>query len=130
MARSALFQSIRRMLQTAYSAERSRLDNDQLWTRREALRLSAALAAVPLIGNTACGDEDPPPMMAEEPKVAIVGAGIAGLHCAYRLKQSNVRARIYEGSTRIGGRMYTARNMLEGAQIAELGGELIDTGHM
>jgi monoamine oxidase len=133
MSRTALFRTIRRLLQTAYSAERSRVDAERLWTRRDALRASAALAAVPLIGSTAaCGGDDdpPPPPPAETAKVAIVGAGMAGLHCAYRLKKSNVLAKIYEASDRVGGRMFTARGMLEGGQIAELGGELIDTGHV
>lgn len=63
-------------------------------------------------------------------RIAIIGGGIAGLHCAYRLKQAGVSAQVYEASKRTGGRMFTARDMFPDAQIAELGGELIDTIHL
>src|SRR6187402_1116398 len=38
-------------------------------------------------------------------EVAIVGGGIAGLTCAWRLAQAGVAARIYEAQDRIGGRI-------------------------
>ncbi len=62
-------------------------------------------------------------------RVAVIGAGLAGLTCAYRLRQAGLNATIYEASSRLGGRCWTRRgDFLEG-QIAEHGGELIDTGH-
>jgi len=63
-------------------------------------------------------------------RIAIIGAGLAGLHCAYRLKQAGVSAQVYEASKRTGGRMFTARDMFPDAQVAELGGELIDSIHL
>lgn len=63
------------------------------------------------------------------PVVGIVGAGMAGLHCAYRLQQAGVGARVYDAADRAGGRMYTARGEFTSDLIAELGGEFIDTGH-
>ncbi len=63
-------------------------------------------------------------------RVAIIGGGMAGLHCAYRLKQAGVIADVYEASERTGGRMFTARDMFPEGQIAELGGELIDSIHV
>ena len=63
------------------------------------------------------------------PRVAVVGAGIAGLTCAYRLRQAGVRATVYEASRRVGGRMFTARGQLADGQLAELGAELIDSDH-
>lgn len=62
-------------------------------------------------------------------KVVIVGAGLAGLTCAYRLKQAGVDATIYEANSRVGGRCWTRRNDFLENQIAEHGGELIDQGH-
>src|SRR5690606_19081934 len=62
-------------------------------------------------------------------EVAIVGAGIAGLTAAHRLRQAGVRVRVYEAQGRIGGRMYSLRNHFPDGQVVELGGELIDTGH-
>jgi monoamine oxidase len=63
------------------------------------------------------------------PRVAIVGAGLAGLTCAYRLKQAGVVATIYEGNTRLGGRCWSLRGAFNDGQIAEHGGELIDQYH-
>ena len=60
--------------------------------------------------------------------MAIVGGGMAGLHCAYRLKRRGVLSRVYEASARAGGRMFSERRFPEG-QHCELGGEFIDTGH-
>ena len=63
--------------------------------------------------------------------VGIVGAGMAGVHCAYLLKQAGVRAVVYDAQNRIGGRMFTDRTTfaLPDGQHCELGGELIDTAH-
>ncbi|MEA2712714.1 MAG: monoamine oxidase [Gemmatimonadales bacterium] len=63
------------------------------------------------------------------PRVAIVVAGLAGLTCAYRLKQAGVVATIYEGNTRLGGRCWSLRGAFNEGQIAEHGGELIDQSH-
>ena len=62
-------------------------------------------------------------------RVAVVGAGLAGLTCAYRLRQRGVDATVYEANTRLGGRCWTNRTTFEGGQIAEHGGELIDQSH-
>lgn len=63
-------------------------------------------------------------------RVAIIGGGMAGLHCAYRLMEAGVEATIYEASERTGGRMFTARDMFADRQVAELGGEFIDSVHL
>ncbi|HVK68685.1 MAG TPA: NAD(P)/FAD-dependent oxidoreductase [Polyangium sp.] len=97
--------------------------------RRRFLEMSAAALTLP-IAASACGGEDPPkPPPAGEPTIAIVGGGIAGLHCAYRLKKLGITATVYEASKRIGGRMYSDRATFPDGQHCELGGELIDTGH-
>lgn len=62
-------------------------------------------------------------------KIVIVGAGLAGLTCAYRLKQAGITATIYEASERVGGRCWTRRGYFQDEQIVERGGELIDTCH-
>ncbi|HEX2534063.1 MAG TPA: FAD-dependent oxidoreductase [Chitinophagaceae bacterium] len=68
-------------------------------------------------------------LKANGPKIAILGAGIAGLNCAYQLKKSGYAAAVYEGSQRTGGRMYSAKNVLHPTLVTELGGEFIDTEH-
>lgn len=61
--------------------------------------------------------------------VIIVGAGIAGLTAAWRLRQAGVRARVIEANNRVGGRMFSLRGFFPDAQVVELGGELIDSDH-
>jgi monoamine oxidase len=62
------------------------------------------------------------------PKIAVVGAGLAGLACTYELKRVGLRAQLYEASDRVGGRCYSLNGFFPG-QVVELGGELIDSQH-
>lgn len=68
-------------------------------------------------------------MAASQPKITIVGAGIAGLNAAWYLQRSGLQSTIYEGSNRVGGRMWTARGVMGSQLTTEIGGEFIDTGH-
>jgi monoamine oxidase len=61
-------------------------------------------------------------------RVAIVGAGLAGLACADVLAARGVTATIFEGSARAGGRCFSLSGVFPG-QVAERGGEFIDTTH-
>jgi monoamine oxidase len=63
-----------------------------------------------------------------EPRIAIVGAGLAGLTCAYRLHQAGVASQVFEARDRVGGRCWSATDLVDG-QAAEHGGEFIDTFH-
>lgn len=63
------------------------------------------------------------------PRIVIVGAGLAGLTCAYRLKEEGIEAVIYEASSRAGGRCCTRRGDFKEGQIVERGGEIIDSDH-
>ena len=54
---------------------------------------------------------------------------MAGLTAARELRKSGLKPDVYEGSTRIGGRCYSARGIFGDGQVAEHGGEFIDTGH-
>jgi monoamine oxidase len=63
-------------------------------------------------------------------RVVVVGAGLAGLTCAYRLKRAGVIAEVHEASDRIGGRCWSIRDAFGDGLVAEHGGELIDTGHV
>ena len=65
----------------------------------------------------------------QQPRIVIVGAGLAGLTSAYRLKQAGISAVIYEASNRVGGRCWTKKDAFKDGQMVERGGELIDTAH-
>ncbi len=68
-------------------------------------------------------------LSASTARVVIIGAGIAGLNAAYTLKKSGIKAKIYEASARVGGRMQTARNFFGQGITTEIGGEFIDSNH-
>lgn len=64
-----------------------------------------------------------------QPRIAIIGGGIAGLTCAVRLADRGIRSTVYEASGRLGGRMFSNTRSWAEDQVTEWGGELIDTGH-
>ena len=97
-------------------------------TRRRFLR-DAGLAAAGATALWALG-RAPLGRGAGAPRVVVVGAGLAGLTCAYRLQQAGVGSTVYEASDRIGGRCWTIRDAFLGGQLAEHGGELIDSNHL
>ncbi|MEY2519096.1 MAG: monoamine oxidase [Verrucomicrobiota bacterium] len=133
MARTPLFKNIQRALRFASWLERTRTGTAEgfermeeiRWSRRRFLRTAATVTAgaalAPIFKETARG--------AQAAKVVIIGAGTAGLVCAYRLQQRGISARVIEASTRAGGRMFSLRNFFPDDQLTELGGEYIDSGH-
>ena len=69
-------------------------------------------------------------LIASNKKVVIVGAGMAGLNAAYQLKKAGIKATIYEGSHRLGGRILTHYNdALQMGIHPEFGGDFIDSTH-
>jgi monoamine oxidase len=95
-------------------------------TRRELVKRTAVAGAA-LAGASTMGRFAKAAYGAGQPQIAIVGAGLAGLTCAYRLKQAGLNPQIFEASDRIGGRCYTIHDF--DPLVAEHGGELIDQGH-
>lgn len=65
----------------------------------------------------------------QKKKIAIIGAGIAGLNAAITLQEKGITADVYEASQRAGGRMFTGYNILGEGLSTELGAEFIDTDH-
>jgi monoamine oxidase len=82
---------------------------------------AGALASVP--GRAAWAA---PPK--KDVRVAIVGAGLAGLACADSLAAKGVRATVFDANDRVGGRCFSLRGLFPG-QTAERGAEFIDTLH-
>ena len=95
-------------------------------TTRRGLIKSAGAGAIAL---SALGRLTPAARAAAAPRIIVIGAGVAGLTCAYRLKQAGYTAQVYEASDRLGGRCWSIRGSFADGQIAEHGGELIDQGH-
>ena len=104
--------------------EGSGAERELLMRRRDVLAGGAGLAAAAMLSGPLSRA-----IAAAAPRVAVVGGGLAGLTCAYRLSQAGVRADIYEASDRLGGRCWSRRGDFVEGQIAEHGGELIDQGH-
>ncbi len=138
MSRTGLFAHLRRLLAAAHVARRTGQRPAEVLaahaarrrapagpTRRQFLGTTAGAAALLPLAGVGCGDNAPP----YGARVAVIGGGVAGLHCAVRLAEAGVDVVVYEASGRVGGRMFTGRDMFPDGQICELGGELIDTGH-
>ncbi len=122
MSRNFLFSRLRTLanqsLKTEVDLERRKL--------LQGIAIGATgLALAPLMS---CSTHKKP---ASKPKtkIAIIGAGLAGTHCAYQLSKAGIRADLYEASSRIGGRTFSLTNHFADGQTAELGGELIDSNH-
>jgi monoamine oxidase len=104
------------------------MDRERRLTRRDFLRTSLATVGAAALARTA-----PSWLLSAEaaaqPRIVIVGAGIAGLNAAYHLRNAGLRAAIYEGSTRTSGRMYSLKNVMGPNLVTEFGGEFVDSDH-
>jgi monoamine oxidase len=118
MARTPLATRLQR---NAAAAEPDERRTDRARFLRDAGAFAVAASAVGRFAPSAGG--------AVQPRIVVVGAGLAGLTCAYRLKQAGFPAEVHEAAGRVGGRCWTIRDTFQQGQIAEHGGELIDTGH-
>jgi monoamine oxidase len=106
------------------SADEVLADRSGKLRRRELLAGGAGLAVAAALGGRLSRA-----VAGNAPRIVVVGGGLAGLTCAYRLKQAGYRADLYEAADRLGGRCWTRRGEFADGQIAERGGELIDQGH-
>lgn len=61
-------------------------------------------------------------------KIAIVGAGLAGLCAAYELRGLRYSVVVYEVQDRVGGRVHSLKDFIPGKTV-EGGGELIGSNH-
>jgi monoamine oxidase len=93
-------------------------------TRRQVLAGGAGLAVAGALGGGLSLAN-----AATAPRIVVVGGGLAGLTCTYRLKQAGYRAELHEASDRLGGRCWTLRGAFADGQFVERGGELVDQGH-
>ncbi|MBV8490519.1 MAG: FAD-dependent oxidoreductase [Candidatus Eremiobacteraeota bacterium] len=87
---------------------------------------AAGIAATAIPQFAACGSS----AARGRERIAIVGAGIAGLVTAMRLRDAGIDATIYESSDRIGGRMHSERSYWSDAQHTEWCGAMVDSLHV
>lgn len=134
MGRTPLFHLLQRAARIARASCHQPAPLDEFHARVAAARidrsrrrlLQGAGAVAMLAGCRAL----PGPMRVADEEVVVVGAGIAGLTAAWRLRQRGVRVRLFEAQDRVGGRMLSLRDRFPHGQVIELGGELIDTDHV
>lgn len=132
MSRSALISLLKRAYRITQLSETHQMpprEVDGLLTeqlpRRSILKGSLAIAGLIGLGGNL-------PALAQAksaPRVLIVGAGIAGLTAAYRLRQAGVPVDVIEASQRVGGRLRSVTKLPDYPTTVELGGEFIDTRH-
>ena len=119
--RSPLFSALRRAFRAA------RLENHRLTgvrrPRIDRRRFLAASTGVLAAYTTAAR------AARHDARIAVVGAGIAGLNATYLLANAGLSVALYEASDHIGGRIQTNYGGVVPGVYTELGGEFIDSDH-
>jgi monoamine oxidase len=133
MARTPLFARVQEAASVAHEAAERDVPVDEVIGERAERRVTrrgllggAAAAGLAVSGYARFA---PLARAAAAPRIVVVGGGLAGLTCAYRLRQAGLYAKVHEASSRLGGRCWTIRGVFAQGQVAEHGGELIDQGH-
>ena len=130
MARTPLARGLQDATRVAAEASARQVSVEQVQEeRRTSRRRFLAEAGALGVAAAAAGKLAPPARGAGSPRIAVVGAGLAGLSCAYRLRQAGYATQVYEAADRVGGRCWTLRGAFADGQLVEHGGELIDQGH-
>jgi monoamine oxidase len=138
MSRSPLFDTLARSVRIALHADRMGLSTEAALSqareaavrrgRRDFIKGGMAAGALAAAGTRLTAAPTP------NVSVGIVGAGLAGLACANRLRKAGVLATVYEASPRVGGRCFSLGGAFPGpvtfpGQVVERGGEFIDNLH-
>src|SRR4051794_22320159 len=97
----------------------------QPFLSRRALLGAAAIGVV----TAAPARTAPRPALGTRRRVAVVGAGLAGLTAALDLGDAGWDVVVLEARDRVGGRVHTLRAPFTAGLHAEAGGESIDDGH-
>jgi len=114
MARSPLMWNARR-----------RIPRGELIERREFLKGVALAGAGAMLAPAALAQR-----LGRDsaPRVVVVGAGLAGLACAYELREAGADVYVFEARKRLGGRVNSLDDVVSG-KVVEGGGEFIGANH-
>ncbi|QDL10593.1 FAD-dependent oxidoreductase [Brasilonema octagenarum UFV-E1] len=138
MARTPQFRQLLRILQLSQrknlKAEGKPLSlakKQAQWSRRRFIKLASLATGSALVTS---GLSHPEKVWGRashsgNPKIAIVGGGIAGLNAAYQLKKIGLTATVYEARERLGGRIQTVTGVVGEGLVTDLGGQFINTNH-
>lgn len=138
MARTSLLRAIQRLAGEHEAAERLGITPaefrerraDAAYSRREFLKRGGAVGAALAVVGPAALARPGRAAAGSVPRIAIVGAGIAGLNAALTLQDKGLLSTVYEASGRVGGRMHSDRSgYWANGQVSEFCGELIDSNH-
>ncbi|AFZ33173.1 Monoamine oxidase [Gloeocapsa sp. PCC 7428] len=100
------------------------------WTRRRLLKLVALASGSALATNALPHSEKAWSRDRQNPKIAIIGGGIAGLNAAYQLKKAGLTASVYEARQRLGGRVLSVTGVVGEGLVIDLGAHFINTDHV
>jgi monoamine oxidase len=125
MARTPLMRHVRRMIAAAGRDDPATASTPwgSPFSRRQFLVGTGAVLGAAALGLPESA------RAATQPRIAIIGAGIAGLTAALRLQDAGYRSTVYEAAGRVGGRMHSDTTSWADGQVSEHCGELIGSGH-
>jgi len=136
MAHSNLTDLLRRMHSACAEASARGMPADEVFeeqAQRAAISRSRFIAGAAALGSASLLGRVLGPARAlaksPAPRIVIVGGGLAGTTCAYRLHRSGLGSTIYEAMASVGGRTWTLRGLWDDGQISEHGGEFISSEH-
>lgn len=115
-----------RALQRLASAQ-ARGEEDRRLTRAQFTKRVLGASAAALVAPQLCV---PGISLARgRERVAIIGAGIAGLTTALHLHDAGIASTVYESSMRVGGRMHSETRYWKDGQHTEWCGAMVDSKH-
>jgi monoamine oxidase len=133
VARTHLTDLLRLAHAACAQAERSGLPVDVVAEQQRLGRLKRAefLAGAGAALLASCAPKQTQPLMktTAAPRIVIVGGGLAGAVCGYRLHQAGLPFVLCEANAAFGGRTWTLRNYFADGQIVEHGGEFVSSEH-
>jgi monoamine oxidase len=95
-------------------------------SRRQFLKSGAVAAAAAGLA-TATGGSIARAQAQPDPRIAVVGAGLAGLNATLRLQDLKFQATLYEARDRVGGRCYSVTAGPD--YVLDLGGSFVNSDH-